>query len=252
MARSSIGQGEEDHFDALYRRHFNDVYAGKGARYEAYRAAYRFGREQARNAGNAGRTYAQAEEDLKARYELQHPSHAYEAAREAVRYGFDLGEDVGPLEEDSALRRGNEAAMAEVDRAQINTEGEPPSPSEAMERAASMAVGPPVGSDTVHHSAATDYSLYDERFKEHFEKTYGAEGDSKGDSEGETPQGTGYAGHESAYRLGLELSREDRYRGRPFSEAEPEARQIYEQRHPNRSYADVREAVRYGYEPLRS
>ena len=157
---------------------------------------------------------------------------------EAVRYGFETGQDVGPLAEKDALLDDQDAMMA-VDRTQINTEGEPPSPEEAMRRAESMAVGPPPNQDAVREGAGTDYSLYDERFRAHFDETY-------------ADQGTGYAGHESAYRLGLELSREGRYKGKPFREVEPDARQLFEERHPNRSYDEVREAVRHGYEPLRS
>ena len=228
----------EASFDARYRRHFDGAYAGAGRRYEAYQPAYAFGRAQALDANLAGRTYAQAEPDLRARYELQHPSHDYHDVAEAVRYGFELSKDTGPLAEKNAFL-GDQDAMMEVDRTQINTEGEPPSPKEAMARAESMAVGPSPNQDAIRADASTDYSLYDERFRKHFDETY-------------ADQGKGYAGHESAYRLGLELSREARYRGKPFHEVEPHARQVYTQRHPNRSYDEVREAVRHGYEPLRS
>ena len=232
---TSVSEGS---FDARYRRHFDGAYAAAGRGYEAYRPAYAFGRRQALGANFAGRTYAQARLDLRARYELEHPGSDYGDVAEAVRYGFETAQDAGPLEGKRRLLDDQDAMMA-VDEAQINTEGEPPSPEEAMQRAESMAVGPPPNRDTIRSDAATDYSLYEERFKEHFDATYG-------------DRGEGYAGHASAYRLGLELSREGRYRGKPFEEAEPHAREVYERRHPNRPYDDVREAVRHGYEPLRS
>ena len=228
----------DESFESYYRSHFDKAYAGEGQRYEALQPAYAFGQAKGVNASFAGRPYKQVELDLHALYELQYPSRNYRDAAKAVQYGFELSQNTGPLEEQDAFLD-KEDAIRKIDRVQINTEGEAPSPEEAMQRAESMAVGPPPNQDTVRESAGTDYSLYDERFKEHFEKTY-------------TDQGTGYAGHESAYRLGLELSRDKRYQGKSFREVDQHARRVYEQRHPNRSYDDVREAVRHGYEPLRS
>ena len=198
-------------FESDYRRHFDEVYAGTGQRYEALQPAYAFGRRQALNAGFAGHTYKQVELDLHARYELEYPSHDYRDVAKAVQYGFERGQNTGPLAEKDALLD-DEDAIRQIDRVQINTEGEAPSPEEAMQRAESMAVGPPPNQDTVHEGAGTDYSLYDERFKKHFDETY-------------ADQGAGYAGHESAYRLGLELARDERYQGKSFHEVDQHARQ---------------------------
>ena len=230
--------GSDEAFEGYFRDHFDGAYGGSGESYEALQPAYAFGRRKAFDAHFVGRTYRQAKLDLHAQYELAHPERNYRDVAEAVRYAFELGRDAGPLEEQDAFLD-KQDAIRKIDRVQINTEGEPPSPKEAMQRAESMSVGPPPNQDTVREGAGTEYSLYDERFKKHFDETY-------------ADQGHGYAGHQSAYRLGLELSREESYRGKPFLEIDPQARRLYEQRHPNRSYDDVREAVRHGYEPLRS
>lgn len=76
------------------------------------------------------------------------------------------------------------------------------------------------------------YDDYDEAFREHHRTTIGA-----GD----------FGDYEPAYRLGHRYSTNDEYRGRDWTDVQPQLRRDYEERHGEGTFEDVKEAARYGY-----
>jgi hypothetical protein len=57
-------------------------------------------------------------------------------------------------------------------------------------------------------------------------------------------QGGSWADYEPAYQFGWEAANNPRYRGRPWTEAEPELRREWESRYPNRPWNQVTGTVR--------
>ena len=66
---------------------------------------------------------------------------------------------------------------------------------------------------------------------------------------------TGRAGGSSSEvapdTFGEELARDQRFRGRDWASAEPEARRSFEQRYPGSRWEQVKEAVSRGFEKIR-
>lgn len=60
-----------------------------------------------------------------------------------------------------------------------------------------------------------------------------------------------FAFYEPAYREGYRFAFDETYRGRSWTDVEPEVRSAYEEKHGKGSFTDVREASRYGFEHSR-
>jgi uncharacterized protein (TIGR02271 family) len=84
-------------------------------------------------------------------------------------------------------------------------------------------------------TVGTPRSEYDSDFRNHFAATYPA-----GDYEDYAP----------AYRYGSDIANDTRYRGREYSEIEPELRDDYSRRYPNSAWERVKDSVRYGWEKV--
>lgn len=85
---------------------------------------------------------------------------------------------------------------------------------------------------------ASAYDEYADDFRTHYDEAYAATGNS-------------YDFYEQAYRYGYESAHEDAYRDRPYTEAEADLQRRYASRYPKGNYADVRDAVRFGYASAR-
>lgn len=90
-----------------------------------------------------------------------------------------------------------------------------------------------------HRARGVDeYSIYEPAFRRHYQMTYG-------------DQGQGYNSYEPAYRYGHTLASNPRYRGRNWSELEPEARRHWETEHEG-PWDQFKDAVRNSWEEVKS
>ncbi|HET6569207.1 MAG TPA: PRC-barrel domain-containing protein [Rhodothermales bacterium] len=140
--RPTAGSPPPGSFAARYRTHFDLVYGGKGAAtFEDFFLAYHFGRVQALDARLFGDSFLQAEQDLRALYELRFPGRSFEDAREAVRYGFNLGAALRASEPMALPQEGDASAEYALDREQHRPSDEEPSTEQAARTSASMSTG---------------------------------------------------------------------------------------------------------------
>jgi len=84
----------------------------------------------------------------------------------------------------------------------------------------------------------SSYSEYADDFRTHYGETYAATGNE-------------YDYYKQAYRYGYESAHEDVYRDRPYAAAEQDLKRSYASRYPKGNYAEVRDAVRFGYASAR-
>jgi uncharacterized protein (TIGR02271 family) len=87
-------------------------------------------------------------------------------------------------------------------------------------------------------SSATGLQSLDERdseFRRHFQTSYAGER---------------YEDYEPAYLYGHELSSDERYRGRSWTEMEPDVRRDWESRYPGSAWERFKAAVRHGWERI--
>jgi len=71
-----------------YRKHFDQTY-GSSYEFDTIRPAYEYGYRTASDARYRGRSWDQAESDLRSDYERTYPGSTWERAKNAVRYGWD-------------------------------------------------------------------------------------------------------------------------------------------------------------------
>ena len=62
--------------------------------------------------------------------------------------------------------------------------------------------------------------------------------------------GSSYDEYQPAYRYGYTLATDDRYRGRPWNEIEPEARKAWNNQNQN-TWEDFKDAVQYSWDKVR-
>jgi hypothetical protein len=79
---------------------------------------------------------------------------------------------------------------------------------------------------------------YGEGWREHYRVTYG-------------PTGRRYEDYEPAYRYGMSLHDDPKYRDWNWDRLEPEARRHWQERHPDTLWEDIRMAVRRAWEDMR-
>jgi uncharacterized protein (TIGR02271 family) len=84
-----------------------------------------------------------------------------------------------------------------------------------------------------HPMAATGLNAEDEEFRRHYQTMYGGRGD--------------FDAYRSAYHYADEDSEARRYQGRDFSEVEEDLHRSWDQSHPAGSWAQFKEAIRYGW-----
>ncbi len=86
---STSTESRHARFDHAFFEHFN-LHYGDDYDFDRLLLAYQFGRETAGDADFAGRSFANAEEDLRARYGLSGLRTSFEEARPAIRFGYEL------------------------------------------------------------------------------------------------------------------------------------------------------------------
>jgi hypothetical protein len=79
--------GATDHAD--FRRDFDTRYGASGAAYDTYAPAYRYGSEMAANPQYRGRSFAEAENDLRSDYGRRYPNSTWDKMKDSIRYGWD-------------------------------------------------------------------------------------------------------------------------------------------------------------------
>ncbi len=82
-----------------------------------------------------------------------------------------------------------------------------------------------------------DFTIYDNRFRQHFESHVFA-----GDSD--------YNTYQPAYRYGYNLARDERYLGSRWDELEPEARRYWDERNPG-TWERFRDSIRHAWEEVK-
>ena len=84
-----------------------------------------------------------------------------------------------------------------------------------------------------------DISAFTTDFHNHYDMVYGTHGHD-------------YSYYEPAYRYGYALAGADRYRGKKWSEIEPDARRSWERTNPQAPWSDFLDAVRHAWERVTS
>jgi len=94
-----------------------------------------------------------------------------------------------------------------------------------------------LGTNRASSASGLAYEGYDSDFRNHYQTAYSRTG------------GT-YDRYQPAYRYGYTLATEDRYRGRSWSEVEPDARKAWNSQNQN-SWEDFKDAVQYSWDKVR-
>lgn len=89
---------------------------------------------------------------------------------------------------------------------------------------------------TQSETVVGDYENYESDFRNHYQRAYGNTGC--------------YEDYSPAYEYGYQMAGKERYRGRNFSEVEPELRRDYETTYPSSSWEKMKDAIRYGWDRL--
>jgi len=74
-----------------YRAHWEENYRKLGGRYEDYVPAYELGAHANASEIYQGRTWEQAETELRSSWQMRHPGSEWEHFKESVRHGFNRG-----------------------------------------------------------------------------------------------------------------------------------------------------------------
>lgn len=125
-------------FEARFLSHFDSAYGDHTSGFADYLPAYQFGRRKAVGARLFGVSFSQAEQHLRALYELRFPSKSYDDSREAVRFGFDMGSDLRATNPLEFLEKGDVPPEYLLDRALYRPSDEESSPRQAMKTGTSM------------------------------------------------------------------------------------------------------------------
>jgi hypothetical protein len=80
--------GDEE-YAADFRRDWQDRYASSGGTYESYQPAYEYGYRCANDPKYHGRSWSDAEGDLRTDYMGINPNSSWDRMKEAVRYGWE-------------------------------------------------------------------------------------------------------------------------------------------------------------------
>lgn len=75
--------------DSDYRSHWQNAYGQSGGRYEDYDAAYRYGSTMAGSERFQNYRWEDAEPDMRADWESNHPESTWDKVKDAVRYGAE-------------------------------------------------------------------------------------------------------------------------------------------------------------------
>jgi hypothetical protein len=97
--------------------------------------------------------------------------------------------------------------------------------------------GEETSADVVSGRSYADFSTYDTSFRNHFASSFGS--------------GYTYEQYQPAYRYGYDLATDPRFRGRDWSEIEPEAIHYWDERNPG-TWDRVKMAVRHAWEEVTS
>jgi uncharacterized membrane protein len=97
----------------------------------------------------------------------------------------------------------------------------------------------PAGTTTTRSTTMSDFDTFEPRFRQHYSTAF-------------TNSGYSYDRFQPAYRYGYDIANEERFRNRRWNDIEMEARRDWERRHPDSAWEDFKDAVRAGWESIRS
>ncbi len=84
----------------------------------------------------------------------------------------------------------------------------------------------------------SDFSFYDQRYRQHYQTTFGS-------------MGRDYNYYQPAYRYGYDLAADERYRGYDWDRLEMDARRDWQTRGEQSMWEDVKDAVRHAWESVK-
>ena len=76
-------------YEERFRSHYDTTYGGGD--YKTYEPAYRYGYESANDSRYRGRSFGEAEADLRRDYDERHERGAFDKMKDAIRHAFDSG-----------------------------------------------------------------------------------------------------------------------------------------------------------------
>lgn len=88
-ATTAAGTYDTGNYDDDFRRDYQTRYASSGGNYEEYAPAYQYGYQAASDPRYQGRTWDQAESDLRTDYGSRYPDNTWDRIKDSIRYGWD-------------------------------------------------------------------------------------------------------------------------------------------------------------------
>jgi hypothetical protein len=262
--------------DTYFRNHFDTTYGATGASYDEYQPAYSYGSEAARSGRYTNGAWDDIEADLRNDWDSRHatggePS-TWEKMKAAVRHGWErmtrddddsqyrghydstyasTGEKYDDLK--PAYSYGTEMRRSEMYRNRPWDDVETDLRTGWDNRIDGTRDFSTTGSDSSEPSAwdrvknavrhgwdkMADDNDDDVYYRNHWNSVYGS-------------TGSAYDEYQPAYSYGTEMARNDKYRGRPWTEVETDLRSDWDNRYPGEqsTWDKMKSAVRHGWERM--
>jgi len=262
--------------DTYYRNHFNTTYGATGASYDEYEPAYSYGSEAARSGRYTNGAWDDIEADLRndwdSRYATGGEPSTWEKMKAAVRHGWErmtrdddddqyrghydstyaaTGEKYDDLK--PAYSYGTEMRRSEMYRNRPWDDVETDLRTGWDNRIDGTREFSTTGSDSSEPSAwdrvknavrhgwdkMTDDSDDEVYYRNHWNSVYGSSGGA-------------YDEYRPAYSYGTEMARDEKYRGRPWTDVETDLRSDWNNRYPGEqsTWDKMKSAVRHGWERM--
>lgn len=262
--------------DTYYQNHFDTTYGATGASYDEYQPAYSYGSEAARSGRYTNGAWDDIEADLRndwdSRYATGGEPSTWEKMKAAVRHGWErmtrddddsqyrghydstyasTGENYDDLK--PAYTYGTEMRRNEMYRNRPWDDVETDLRNGWDNRIDGTRDFSTTGSDSSEPSAwdrvknavrhgwdkMADDNDDDVYYRNHWNSVYGSTGGA-------------YDEYQPAYSYGNEMARNDKYRGRPWTEVETDLRSDWDNRYPGEqsTWDKMKSAVRHGWERM--
>lgn len=262
--------------DTYFRNHFDTTYGASGASYDDYQPAYSYGSEAARSGRYTNGAWDDIEADLRndwdSRYATGGEPSTWEKMKAAVRHGWERmtrddddtlyrghydstyaasGEKYDDLK--PAYSYGTEMRRSEMYRNRPWDDVETDLRTGWDNRIDGTREFSTTGSDSSEPSAwdrvknavrhgwdkMTDDNDDDIYYRNHWNSVYGSTGGA-------------YDEYRPAYSYGTEMARDEKYRGRPWTDVETDLRSDWDNRYPGEqsTWDKMKSAVRHGWERM--
>jgi hypothetical protein len=240
-AEYSSGSDTSDfaNYEPEFRRNYETAYGNMGYSFDQYRPAYRYGYDLATGGRYRDWKWDRLEPELRRDWEQRYPQQTWSAYRDAVQFGWERGhsQTSGAAGQNIADYPGDRTPNGpdlNENAARWQMEGGGAgSQYRGSENAGAGVIRGPDRSRS-DQSSATETSVYDSDFRQHYAANYRG-------------SGYDYDQYRPAYQFGSRLANDRRYRGRNWDEVEPEARRSWEQDNPTSTWDEIKEAIHHGW-----